>query len=69
MRPLFTAELPLPAPMNEPRVATAGSAMTISAISFCSSAIAAKEMSCEASVLPNMTPVSCCGKNPFGTTA
>ena len=54
--------------MNEPSVATAGSASTISRDLCCSFAIAAKEMSCEASVVPMITPVSCCGKNPSGTT-
>lgn len=68
IRPLFTVELPEVAPMNDPTVATAGSARTIDATFCCSRVIASKEMSCEASVVPIMIPVSCCGKNPFGTS-
>ena len=68
MRPLLTVELPEAAPMNDPSVSTAGSASTTLATLFCSADIASKEMSCAASVIPIINPVSCCGKNPFGTT-
>ena len=68
IRPLFTVELPAPAPMNEPSVATPGSASTMRAICCCNFSIAENEMSCDASVAPMIKPVSCCGKNPFGTT-
>ena len=34
----------------------------------CRSAIAGKEMVCGASEMPRITPVSCTGKKPLGTT-
>ena len=68
MRALFKAE-PLPPPKKEPTAATAGSLSTIftDLLLFCLHRL-------EGNVLrglgrtPIIWPVSCCGKNPFGTT-
>ena len=67
MRPLLTVEAPMPEPMNEAIVATAGSARTIRATRCCNCFMAMKEISWAASVVPKMMPVSCCGKKPLGT--
>jgi hypothetical protein len=62
MRPRLTAAFHPPAPTDEPTLLTAGSARTISRASRCSLAIASKEMSGEARVPPNTSPVSSAGK-------
>ncbi len=59
---------PFETPTVEATEATAGSASTTSTTARCRSSIAAKEMSGEASVEPIRMPVSCSGRNPFGTT-
>src|ERR1700694_3018674 len=56
-------------PINEPTEAIAGSCSTVSTTACWRSDIAGKEISWEASVMPKMNPVSCCGKNPFGMMA
>ena len=68
MRPLFSVALVPSTPMNDVRLATAGSSSTTAASACCRSAIAAKEMVCGASEMPWMAPVSCTGKNPLGMT-
>ena len=59
-------ELSVLPPMNEVACATAGCASTTSFTSSWRSRMAGKEMSCGASEIPAMLPVSCCGKRPFG---
>src|SRR5262249_39405098 len=68
MRPLFNVVLEPSTPMNEDRLSTAGSSSIARASARCRSAIAENEMDCGASDTPWMTPVSCSGKKPFGTT-
>ena len=64
MKPVLSA----PPPINPPKVSTAGSLARMSA-TFCTfSDMAAKEMSCPPSEKPTINPVSCCGKNPLGST-
>ena len=68
IRPLLIVVLVPSMPMNEERLATAGS-LRISRASVCwRSAIARKEIDCGASEIPRTTPVSWTGKKPFGTT-
>ena len=62
MRPRLTAALKPEAPTEEPTLATAGSASTMSSASFCSLAMASKEMSVEARVEAKIRPVSSRGK-------
>ncbi len=66
MRPVFTVVLVPSTPMNEERLATAGSARITRASACCRAVIARKETSCEASEMPRITPVSWIGKNPLG---
>ena len=54
--------------MNDDRLATSGSFRIIAASACCRSAIAVNEMSSGASETPRITPVSCTGKKPLGTT-
>ncbi len=68
MRPLFCVVLTPSTPMNEERLSTAGSFRITLASACCFSAIAGNEMFCDASEIPWITPVSCTGKKPFGTT-
>ena len=68
MRPLLSVVFVPSTPMNDDRLSTAGSFSTTSA-SFCwRSAIAENEIDCDASEIPWITPVSCTGKKPLGTT-
>ena len=64
--PLLPAR-PLP-PIAIAMLATSGSACTILPSSSCCFFIAANEMSCEASEVAVIRPLSCCGKNPLGMT-
>ena len=64
--PLLPA-LPLP-PIAIAVLAVAGSACTMSTRTSIFAFIAAKEMSCEASAVAVIRPLSCCGKNPLGMT-
>ena len=66
MRPLFAAPAKLE-PTVELTTATSGSALTTLATRRCRSRIASNEMSCAASVVANIIPVSSVGKKPFGT--
>ena len=68
MRPLLSVVLVPSTPMNDDRLATAGSSRITSASACCRSAIAANETICGASEMPRITPVSCTGKKPLGTT-
>ena len=65
-RPLLTEALKPEAPTDEPTAGTAGSDSTIWVARCCSSFIASNEMSGEARVPPKISPVSSCGKKPFG---
>ena len=53
--------------MNEDSDATAGSCRIRRASACWRTAISAKETDCGPSEMPWITPVSCTGKNPFGT--
>ena len=69
MRPLLTVEPPPPPPMNEPTVVHRRIVQNDPRAPVAASrAMAVKEMSCAASVVPIIMPVSCCGKKPLGTT-
>jgi len=68
IRPLLTVTFVPSTPMNEDRLSTAGSFRISEASACCSAAIAGNEIVCGASEMPWMVPVSCTGKNPFGTT-
>ena len=68
MRPVFSVGFAPSTPMNEVRLCTAGSCRIARASSRWRSAIAAKEIDWRASEMPCSRPVSCTGKNPFGTT-
>ena len=68
MRPLFRLADEPPAPMADMKPSTFGSAATIFAAAIWCSRIASKEMSCDASVMQKIWPVSSSGKNPFGIT-
>ncbi len=67
MRPLLSVALMPSAPMNDDRLSTAGSFKITCASACCRSAMAVNEIFCAASEMPWITPVSCTGKNPFGT--
>ena len=66
MRPLLSVALVPSTPMNDVRLATAGSVSTTSANACWRSAIVANETVCGASEMPWIAPVSCTGKNPLG---
>ena len=68
MRPLFGVVLMPSTPMNDESPATSGSFRMTRARACCRSAMAAKEIVPGASETPRITPVSCTGKKPFGTT-
>ena len=68
MRPLLAVVLIPSTPMNEERLWTAGSRRITAANACWRSAIAVKEIVVGASETPRITPVSCTGKKPFGTT-
>ena len=58
-----------PAPTDEATLATSGIAGDdVGERAAGGDHHAAKEMSCAASVMPMMRPVSCCGKKPLGIT-
>ena len=61
-RPWFIDGLKVEAPTADATACTAGSASTIAAARCWSSDIARNEMSVEASVAANTSPVSSCGK-------
>jgi len=67
-RPLLSVVLIPSTPIKEETLSTAGSCRIAWARARWRSAIAAKETDCGASEIPWMTPVSCSGKKPFGTT-
>ncbi len=68
IRPLLSVALAPSTPMNDVRLATAGSSSTTLASACCRSAIAANEIVCGASEIPWIAPVSWIGKKPFGMT-
>ena len=68
MRPLLSVAFVPSTPMNEVRLATAGSSATTFASACCRAAIASNEIVCGASEMPWIAPVSCTGKKPFGIT-
>ena len=67
IRPLLSVWLLPSTPMNEDRPVTSGSARITLAAACCRSAIAANDTDCGASLMAWIAPVSCTGKNPFGT--
>ena len=67
-RPVLGVALIVPAPTNETTPVTAGSRSTISATCVCSDTSRGIDTLCAASVTAITTPVSCCGRKPFGTT-
>ena len=68
MRPELSVVLVPSTPMKEETLSTAGSCRTMST-SFCWRwAMLAKLTVCGASLMPRITPVSCTGKKPLGTT-
>ena len=62
-RPLFSAKPPKPSAIAT--VATAGSACTILPSSSWCRFMSMKEMSCEASDVPVIRPMSCCREEAF----
>ena len=68
MRPLLSVVLVPSTPMNEDRLSTAGFSRIFAFKSCCSSTILVNEASCSASDTPWISPVSCTGKKPLGTT-
>ena len=68
IRPLLSVAFVPSTPMNDVRLATAGSSSTTAASACCRSAIDANEIVCGASEMPWMAPVSCTGKKPLGIT-
>ena len=68
IRPLLIVVFVPSIPMNEERLATAGSFRISFARACWRTAMAWNETDCGASEIPRMTPVSWTGKNPFGTT-
>ncbi len=67
--PVLVVAFTVPVPTKLATPATSGSRRTMSATSRWRSAIALTEMEGAASVTPMMTPVSCCGRKPLGTTS
>ena len=67
-RPVFSVGLVPSTPMNEDSDATSGSSRMASASACWRCAIAAKDTDCGASLMPWMSPASCTGKKPLGTT-
>ena len=68
MRPLLGVMLTPSTPMNDERLTTSGSLRMTRARACWRAAMAVKEMASGASEMPKMTPVSCTGKKPLGTT-
>ncbi|CFN16862.1 Uncharacterised protein [Bordetella pertussis] len=68
MRPLFSVGLLPSTPMNEDTAATSGSCTMMRAASCWRCDMAANEMVCGACVMAWISPLSCCGKKPLGTT-
>ncbi|MNL27816.1 hypothetical protein D3C87_1494330 [compost metagenome] len=68
MRPALSVVFVPSTPMNDETLATAGSCMITFCTASCLRPIAANEVVCEASVMAWITPVSCTGKKPFGTS-
>ena len=68
IRPLFSVAFVPSTPMKDDRLSTAGSCRITFASACWRSAMAANDAVCGASEMPWMTPVSCTGKKPFGTT-
>ena len=68
MRPELSVVLVPSMPMNEETLSTAGSLRTTSTSCCWRSAMLVKLTVCGASLMPRMTPVSCTGKKPLGTT-
>ena len=66
-RPVLGVALIEPAPTNDTTPLTASSRSAISANSVCSRAMRGIDALCAASVTATITPVSCCGRKPFGT--
>jgi hypothetical protein len=66
MRPWLTEAFQPDAPTEEPTLSTALSASTMSRACSCSLAMAPNEMSVAAWVEAMTSPVSSCGKLPFG---
>ena len=67
-RPVLTVLPPPPPPPVKPiTVSTAGSFPTMSTTFVSFSRMDWNETSCAARIPPVRRPVSCCGKNPFGT--
>ena len=60
-------ELRCPPPVNATTLTTAGSAVTMSAKRCSLTRIAWNEIAWSATTAPPISPVSCCGKKPFGT--
>jgi hypothetical protein len=67
IRPLLRVTLVPSTPMNDDRLATAGSLRITWARACCRVAIAGNEIAGGASEMPWITPVSWTGKKPFGT--
>ena len=66
--PALAVALIDPAPTNEIMSAMAGSCCTSAANCACRRAMAGMEIAWLASVTATITPVSCAGRKPFGTT-
>ena len=66
-RPVLVV-VPPPPPVNASTLATPGSCITMPASAWIFFCMDWKEMAWSATMLPFNRPVSCCGKNPLGTT-
>ena len=64
--PRLTEALQPEEPIEEPTPATAGSARTIASAFCCRSYMVWNDTSVDARVPPKTSPVSSCGKKPFG---
>ncbi|OIQ76288.1 hypothetical protein GALL_420300 [mine drainage metagenome] len=67
-RPVFIVVLTPSMPTTEEMLATAGSCSSASTSASCRRCMAANEMSCGATVVAWISPVSCTGKKPLGMT-
>ena len=68
MRPVLSAVLLPSTPMNDDRLATSGSSSSWRATASCCFFMASNEMVPGACVTTWMTPLSCTGKKPLGTS-
>ena len=68
MRPALRVALLPSTPMNDDTACTSGSSSASRAAACWRSAMAEKEIDCGACVMAWISPVSCCGKKPLGTT-